>query len=192
MATTDAGQERGWRVRPARPDEALTIARVHVASWQTAYRGILPDAYLDALDVSRRTEMWQDILARPEPGTCSLVAELADGTVVGFASGGPARAQIALPDDPSALFDGELYAIYLLAEHRGQGIGRSLAAEFARVMASDGYRSLLVWVLAANSACAFYEALGAVRLGEADISIAGLVLPEVAYGWTEIAALAAL
>ncbi len=188
MSTTaDTGSAAGVTVRPARADDAESIAQVHVASWQTAYRGILPDSYLDTLNVSRRLEMWQELLTRPKPGTFNFVAEDASGALVGFASGGPARAHIALPGDPAVLFDGELYGIYLLAEHRGQGVGRRLTTNLAQAMADYGYRTLLVWVLAANPACAFYEALGAVRVGQEDITLAGLVLPELAYGWTDIA-----
>jgi hypothetical protein len=36
-------------VRRARPHDALRIARVHVQSWQSTYRGVLPPDYLDSL-----------------------------------------------------------------------------------------------------------------------------------------------
>ena len=36
-------------LRPAEPDDAMEVARVHVRSWQAGYRGLLPDAYLDGL-----------------------------------------------------------------------------------------------------------------------------------------------
>jgi hypothetical protein len=36
-------------LRRAEPADAMEVARVHVRSWQVAYRGLLPDAYLDGL-----------------------------------------------------------------------------------------------------------------------------------------------
>jgi len=36
-------------IRHARRGDADEVARVHVRAWQAAYRGLLPDAYLDAL-----------------------------------------------------------------------------------------------------------------------------------------------
>jgi hypothetical protein len=51
-------------VRPARPDDALPVAGVHVRSWQAAYRGLLPDDYLDGL---RAEERWY---SRASPPPC--------------------------------------------------------------------------------------------------------------------------
>jgi hypothetical protein len=43
-------------IRRAEPRDAAGIAHVHVASWRTTYRGIVPDSYLDALDEPERAE----------------------------------------------------------------------------------------------------------------------------------------
>ena len=40
----------GAEIRRARPEDAEAVARVHVAGWRHAYRGLLPDDYLDGLD----------------------------------------------------------------------------------------------------------------------------------------------
>ena len=45
-------------VRQAEIGDAAAIARVHVASWRTTYRGLLPDEFLDSLDEGRYTERW--------------------------------------------------------------------------------------------------------------------------------------
>jgi hypothetical protein len=41
-------------LRAATPRDALGVARVHVRSWQLAYRGLLPDDYLDQLTPANR------------------------------------------------------------------------------------------------------------------------------------------
>ena len=41
-------------LRPAEPQDAMGVARVHVRSWQAGYRGLLPDAYLDGLRAEDR------------------------------------------------------------------------------------------------------------------------------------------
>ena len=43
---------QGTVIRAARVEDAAQIAAVHVRSWQSAYRGLLPQAYLDGLDHS--------------------------------------------------------------------------------------------------------------------------------------------
>jgi hypothetical protein len=38
-----------FSVRTATAGDAMEVAKVHVRSWQAAYRGLVPDSYLDAL-----------------------------------------------------------------------------------------------------------------------------------------------
>src|SRR4051812_34644984 len=47
-----------YSFRRAGPDDAPTIASVHVASWKTTYPGIVKQAYIDALSVEERTRAW--------------------------------------------------------------------------------------------------------------------------------------
>jgi len=46
-------------LRPAEPADAMGVARVHVRSWQAAYRGLLPDAYLDGLRAEDRAQRYR-------------------------------------------------------------------------------------------------------------------------------------
>jgi GNAT superfamily N-acetyltransferase len=107
-----------------------------------------------------------------------------DGRVVGFASGGPARA-----DAPN--HEGELYAVYLLKEYQGRGIGRALFDAVVRMLLQRGMRSMAIWVLADNPACGFYERMGGQRVYSRDEELQGVTLHEVGYGWDDISALAA-
>lgn len=78
-------------VRVATVDDAEAVAAVHVRSWQHAYGGLLPDAYLDALSVERRRDIWSRILAEtdlPRTGAFVLQAGL---EVIGFIHVAPAR-----------------------------------------------------------------------------------------------------
>ena len=49
-------------LRLANPSDAHGLAEMHVATWQVAYRGLLPDDFLDGLTVAARAERWQQIL----------------------------------------------------------------------------------------------------------------------------------
>ena len=170
-------------IRPATLDDAQAVAHVHVEAWRTAYRGILPDAYLDGLSVEARSDMWQVTLAKDAPNEIAFVAEV-DGRVVGFASGGPER-----KGDPD--FTGELYAIYMLDEHRGRGIGSALFKSVVEQLLALGVNSMKVWVLRDNLYRGFYERHGGVLVGQETIRIADLDLIEVAYGWSQLEATSA-
>lgn len=175
-------------IRPAVVGDEEGLAQAHVRAWQTAYRGILPDDFLDGLSVEVRVERWRGRIGNPGEGEFSLVAETTEGqgqpVIVGFAGGGPEREGFA---GTNALrYDGEVYAIYLLAEWRGRGIGRLLMGESTQRLIGAGHRAVVIWVLKDNTnALHFYEALGGVLVGEKPITIGQTDLREVAYGWPD-------
>ncbi len=172
------------RIRAATVEDARGIAEAQVASWRTTYHGIMPDDYLANLSVEGRERSWVRQLGETEFAICAYVAEDNSGQaprIVGFAAGGPRR-------EGSLEFEGELYAIYLLAATQGQGIGRRLAREVAARLIRDGMSSMLVWVLDANPSRRFYEALGGELLPERQkFTVDGTELIEVSYGWRDLA-----
>jgi ribosomal protein S18 acetylase RimI-like enzyme len=170
-------------IRPAVPEDAEAIARVHVASWQTTYRGIIPDDVLAGLSVERRAEMWARAAGQSgREGRSLTVAEDGD-RIVGFAAGGPVQ-------HPDPVYTGELYAIYLLASHQRLGIGRRLVAAVAAALDAGGHRTMLLWVLTANEpARRFYESLGGRAVRDQRTTLGGRDYPETGYGWDDLPAL---
>lgn len=165
-------------IRAALPADAAAIAQIHIDTWRTTYRGLVPDAYLAGLSYQERTDAWACMLNEPRPHGCVYVAEEA-GSVVGFADGGPERSG-------DLVYGGELYAIYILRAQQGKGAGRLLTSAVAASLAQAGYDALLLWVLARNPAQGFYERLGGRRLRSQQIRIGAATLEEIAYGWPDI------
>lgn len=170
------------RVRPASPEDAPAIARVHVRTWQSAYRGLLAEDFLESLSEEARAQRWREILLQADPYAFTMVAEQ-DGRIVGFVSGGPERS-----GDP--LYSGEVYAIYILPAHQRKGIGRLLIREAVQALLAQGFSNMLIWVLSDNPSGAFYEALGGQFVREQPIEIGAQTLTEAAYGWIGITPLA--
>ncbi len=164
-----------FAIRQSTLEDAPAIAYVHIASWRTAYAGLVTDEYLATLDEGERTEQWQHWLTLD---VIVLVAEL-DGKVVGFAGGGPVR-------EPLERYDAELYTLYLLAHAQRRSIGGALLAELARALRARGYASMLAWVLAGNNSRGFYECTGGKLLAEKQVEIGGATLPVVAFGWADL------
>jgi ribosomal protein S18 acetylase RimI-like enzyme len=169
--------------RPALPSDAREIARVHVESWHTTYRGMLPDRYLAAMHVDDYEDRWARTLQDPyQRSTVFVVEEW--GRVAGFASCGRER-------DGDRRYDGELYAIYLLREAQGRGHGRALVRATAAELAGRGITSMVVWVLRDNApARGFYERLGGRYLREREMDLGTRIsVREVAYLWRDTRAL---
>lgn len=141
------------RIREAEPKDAEGIARVHVRSWQVAYRGQLSDRFLDALSVEDRLE--QHRMALETPGVHRTWVAEEDGRVVGFAVTGPS--QDADADERT----GELYALYLEPDRYGRGIGKLLCDQALADLRERGFRTATLWVLETNErARRFYERQG--------------------------------
>jgi GNAT superfamily N-acetyltransferase len=164
-------------VRAALVEDAAAVARVHVATWRSAYRGILPDDLLASLSESAYKERWTRIFS--EGSHLAYVAEESD-RVVGLASAGRDRAD-------ETLFGGELYAIYVLKGVQGRGHGRALVRAVVEGLRGLGLVGMIVWVLRDNQpARRFYERLGGVYAGSQPITIGSTSLEEVAYGWRRL------
>jgi GNAT superfamily N-acetyltransferase len=153
------------------------VAEIRVRGWQHAYRGMMPQSYLDGLDVERDAERRREYLARADGAVVNLVAEDAGGEIVGWACHGPYREGEVLTADA------ELYAIYVHPDHLGRGAGRALLAELLTRCAAAGHGRLLLWVLKENvRARRFYERAG-FRPDDAEepFEVEGVAVPEVRY-----------
>jgi RimJ/RimL family protein N-acetyltransferase len=139
-----------YEVRRATPEDAEAIARVHVASWQAAYRGLFPDTYLDSLDWRDRVQTWQE--ATTDPSSTNVLVAVSGPQVLGLASSGPPRDR-----EFRAEVCWELYAIYLDPTHWSQGTGTALLTRTIDEL-PPRVRTLVLWVLAGNGrAITFYQ-----------------------------------
>jgi ribosomal protein S18 acetylase RimI-like enzyme len=166
-------------VRVARPGDATSIAHVHRDSWRTTYAGILP---LDVIarEAGRKSEaMWRRRLALQPLGSATYLAERAAHGAVGFASCGDARV-------PIEGLDAEIYALYVLQAHQQRGIGRELVRACARHFVRHGLFGFSLWVLKANRARLFYEALGGEVIAERTERLGRHGFAEVCYGWHDL------
>lgn len=176
-------------VRPATLDDVPAITQVHISSWMTSYRGMVPDSFLDAMPASapQRQERWAEWIANPQAGSYFLAAEHPQDGVVGFSSGGAYR------DNENAqlprAYAGEVYTLYLLETHKRQGIGRALMQGAFEALVAANLTSMILWVLAENAAARqFYESLGGELVIEKPFELAGVQIPEVGYGWDDLTA----
>ena len=128
-------------LRPAEPDDAIAVARVHVRSWQAAYRTLMPDDYLDQLRPEDRAQRYNFRSLDPLQPWTIVAAEA--GVIHGFATTVPARE----PDMPG---HGELCALYVDPDQWGRGIGIALVSVARARLFDLGFRNAVLWVLAGN------------------------------------------
>ncbi|HKY52126.1 MAG TPA: GNAT family N-acetyltransferase [Candidatus Limnocylindria bacterium] len=145
------------KLRTAEGRDAAAIARVHVRTWQAAYRGLLPDSYLRSLDaeLDERTARWEGFIDAAAARRQTQIVAVDDEQVVGFVTFGPSD------EHPHDGRSGEVYAIYVQPSHWDRGYGRALFTAAQRGLAAAGFETATLWVLATNGrARRFYELAG--------------------------------
>ena len=120
----------------------MAVARVHVRSWQVAYRILLPDDYLNRLRPEDRASTYDFETADPLKPRTIVAAEKEQ--ILGFATTAPSRQ----PDLPN---HGELCALYVDPEHWGRGIGAALVSAARSNLLELGFQSAFLWVLEGNA-----------------------------------------
>ena len=175
-------------IRKARPADAVAIAAVHVAAWRNTYPGILPDAFLAKLSVSRQAVHYDQAI-RAGTGVMVAIASGVDvspggaARIIGFTTAGRARrGEIS----GQVLGEGEIETLYVLDDWRERGVGRRLLRAAAAHLAEGGCRSAFLWVLRDNPSRWFYGRLGGKPAAEASIQVAGVGVVQMAFVWDPI------
>jgi ribosomal protein S18 acetylase RimI-like enzyme len=168
-------------VFPAGPSDDEDLARIHVTTWRETYRGLLPDAFLNAMSETAHARRFRRTLLRRDGSEIVMAAADRRG-LIGYAQAQPSRDR-----RPG---EGEVATLYVLRTRQRIGVGEALLRACARALAAQGHESLMISVLRDNlPARRFYEHLG----GRADAPRPepgpGGVLYEVAYRWPDIRAL---
>ena len=166
------------KIRLATEKDAPAIAKIHVETWQHAYKDQVPDAFLDSLpsSIGARTKKWKETIAKNERGLRLLVAET-DGTIVGFCIVNRCR------DDDMDENTGELGAIYIDPASMKQGAGTALMEQSLRYLKEEGFTKATLWVLSSNEkARKWYESRGWTLEGKTKVDDRGEVrLHEIRY-----------
>ena len=123
-------------IRKTKPeDNRQEISNIYEQSWKTAYRGIVPQDYLDSIPRGS----WASKI--DSPGWTTLVCELG-GKLIGTTSVCKSRYK-EYPDE------GEIISIYFLPEYMHKGYGKQLLAAAVNELA--GYDDIFLWVLEENT-----------------------------------------
>ena len=159
-------------LRVATEADLPAVAQIHIASWQDAYKGVIPDASLSG---------WRSTFAK-YPANITVAASQV-GVIRGFCCAGPVVDAVR-----SSSFAFEIYALHVSPDSRQQGIGAALLRDaFARARDRERMNSAIVWTLRdLLLSRRFYEREGGKVVKSGVWTIGEFTLPEVAYGWTSL------
>ena len=177
-----------FTIRPAAPNDAQEVARIRVLGWRFAYQGLVPQGYLDSLNVAEDTERMHGYLSQlpqnlppnksapglnsGDSGKRSFMLATRGDAVLGFChfSAAPNNADRLERATPGGEMVGRLHSLYIDPDALGQGIGHALMSHALSTFAVWGCERAHLWVLEGNSrAISFYERQGWQLTGDTKV-----------------------
>lgn len=138
-----------YSVRPATPHDAKAIAEIHVSTWQSTYKELMPADFLKTTTLEKRLAYWREAIEYSEP---QLLVVLEAETVVGFVGFDRSRDAGTKPSV------GEIWALYVAPEHWSKGAGIALWDGARDGLKEEGCTQVTAWVLLRNErAIRFFE-----------------------------------
>jgi len=138
-------------IRKAIPEDAYIFADCHISCWQSAYKNIVPQEYLENMSIEKekRVENYKSSLANQ--GNCSYYCVMNSEKMIGFII-----INIKHNDDNSNT--GEIWAIYLIEEFCGKNYGEKLLNFAINELNRKEQKNIFLWVFEENHrARHFYE-----------------------------------
>lgn len=166
--------------RRATGSDSEVIASLHTESWRDAYRGILPDLYLDGQIFDERTNLWRSRFSSLSSDRFLVVLAESFGGPVGFAC-------VLLDEDPQ--WGPCLDNLHVLPKYRSRGVGQLLFGRSAQwVMSKEPRWSIHLWVFEANvGARRFYDALGREVIEHQKKEVLkGIEISSILYVWRDL------
>lgn len=147
-------------VRPAGPGDVDAVAAIHVAGYEEAYRGLVPDEVIDSRTLELRRRVWRERLEGVAPREFVVVAEL-DDEVAGFVSGRPATPEEDEDGGRVACWENLYLAPELIGSAAGFRVGLALHRETLRNASELGFSEAVAFPIEGNTrALRFFEAMG--------------------------------
>ena len=166
-----------FAIRKAKIEDAEKVAFINAESWQTTYRGIVANSFLETITPEQQLPRAKRLVESSDL-SCIVAEHKETGEIAGFACFGKNR-------EPKVDADCELQAIYLLEKYQGCGIGKMLFDFGVKELKENSKQRMTVSVFEANNqARAFYERQGGKQIPNDHVDLAGVRHITSTYIWS--------
>jgi len=140
-------------IRKAVIEDLPTLIALHVQVWNETHWNVKRKPTYET-----RERQWREYFKQWDDSKFCLVVADPDNKLVGFAKGEPYD-HPNLPD-----YDGELNKFYLLLPYQRLGLGKKLFCHVIDHFNSMGIKSMVLFGVAYNPTCYFYQRMSGTRL----------------------------
>jgi GNAT superfamily N-acetyltransferase len=166
-----------FSIVPADAGDAAGLSTLHVESWRNAYRGLLPDAFLDGPVVEDLMTLWRDRMSQSAAERQLVIKAVSQGSLIGLA---------CVLTDADSQWGPRLDNLHVKPGRKGHGVGWQLFRACCQwVVRQTPDQHMHLWVIENNyPARQFYDRQGGVIRGTRTLEIArGIHVPELRYVW---------
>lgn len=121
--------------------DSLEIAKLIKDGWNSAYKGIISDEYLNNMDVEKIADKWKQ---RIENDIDNIYVYKENNQILGV---------IKYGKEENSYYNenmGEIYILYVKPENKRNGIGTQLLEFVKSKLIKEGYNKMIVWCLKGN------------------------------------------
>ena len=159
-------------IRKAVKEDSYNVAKLIVSGWQTAYRGLIDDTYLNNMSVDTMAPRWEKhILNQNEDNHIYVYEE--NNKILGVIRFGP-------PLDESLKYNSEIHVLYVEPSLKRKGIGTKLFNFAKTYFISNNTTDMIIWCLKNNiPSIKFYEKMGGTIVSSRSAVVNNIELEEV-------------
>ena len=160
-------------IRNIKKEDIPQVVDIQISGWQTAYRGIIDDDYLDSMSreafIERRNKDYNK--------NGFIIVE-ANNEILAFAR--YVDNNSFSPETPE--IDCEITALYTKPDLKGKGLGTKMFNYILNEFKKLNKTKMIIWCLKENyPARKFYEKMGGTIIGEKTINFGNKDYPEVGF-----------
>jgi len=163
----------GLSIREVKIEDLEQVVDIQIRGWQTAYRGIISDSYLDSMNKKERLEK-----RKKDYNQNRFIVAVLNGKIVGFC-------RFVENNSFSTNINGvdsEIMALYVEPNLKRNGIGKALFEYVKKDLKCQNKKLMILWCLKENKLSRiFYEKMGGHIVGEKDFILENKTYKEVGY-----------
>ena len=167
-----------YKIRKKAPNDCYDVAHVVTIAWQETYRGIVNDEFLDNLPNTEKERGEKYFNNFDESNNHQFVLEVY-GKVVGFVN-------VGITDDEEYKNQGEIFALYIIKEYKGNGFGRKLTELGIDELKKLGCTKMIIGCLDGNPTNEYYKHIGGKLVKTRTFKLPNQELQENIYYYNEI------
>lgn len=161
-------------IRKAKIEDSEIIASLIIRSWQTAYKGLINQEFLDNMNKNEMTKKWTNNILSQNKDDNIYVYEK-NNKILGIIRFGKVN------NEEDKIHNAEIYVLYVEPKLKRNGIGRKLFKHAENYFINNNNKELIIWCLKGNEpSIKFYKKMGGRIVAERKTKVNNIELDEIA------------